>query len=478
MYSISKLTHPATAVEHALSCNFFHRAEKSLIVAGANVIRVFRLIPDVDPNKKERFADNRPPKMKLECLATYTLFGNVMSMQAVSLAGSQRDSLLISFRDAKLSVVEYDPEAHDLRTLSLHYFEEEDMRVAVRVRYLVTVPSTIAGNYTHSRDRQGHLGASGHTRLPLYSPPFEQSKLPTSSHLPLPPHTPQTTLPLTLAIDTAKDDRTEGTEQKATLLLKIFFPLRSSATLHWSLTRTTQGLPPLRNPTDCTLFPPPPWLDTSPPSPPLLTVKQHALFHRSLSDHLYGTCHCIYCREVIPTEKCFFSTSSPKPRPASLKKKKDSRKKLKRPKSRSLPRILKCGHNTMLFECSTIGMQDIQRFHQGFYDSSTKGGWTHHYHIPLVRVDPEGRCAVMLVYGRKLVVLPFRRETALDDPELSMADVKTGPGSSKAPVLASYMIVLKELDEKMDNVIDVQFLHGYYEPTLLILYEPVKTFPG
>lgn len=52
-----------------------------------------------------------------------------MSMQAVSLSGSARDSLLISFRDAKLSVVEYDPEAHDLRTLSLHYFEEEEMRV-------------------------------------------------------------------------------------------------------------------------------------------------------------------------------------------------------------------------------------------------------------------------------------------------------------------------------------------------------------
>ncbi|KAK7874284.1 hypothetical protein R5R35_007770 [Gryllus longicercus] len=236
MFSICKQSHPATAVEHALTCHFFNHSEKSLVVAGANIIRVFRLIPDVDPTKKEKFSESRPPKMKLECLATYTLFGNVMSMQAVSLAGSVRDSLLLSFRDAKLSVVEYDPEAHDLRTLSLHYFEEEDMR----------------------------------------------------------------------------------------------------------------------------------------------------------------------------------------------------------------------------------------------------GGWTHHYHIPVVRVDPEGRCAVMLVYGRKLVVLPFRREIAIDDPDLALGDVKPGNinANSRAPVLASYMIVLKELDEKMDNVIDVQFLHGYYEPTLLILYEPVRTFPG
>lgn len=235
MYSICKLTHPATGVEHALTCHFFSRTEKSLIVAGANIIRVYRLIPDVDPAcKKDVYTEKRPPKMKLECLATYSLFGNVTSMQAVSLSGSARDSLLISFRDAKLSVVEYDPEAHDLRTLSLHYFEEEEMR----------------------------------------------------------------------------------------------------------------------------------------------------------------------------------------------------------------------------------------------------GGWTQHHHIPMVRVDPEGRCAVMLVYGRKLVVLPFRRETALDDPELLDVKPCSSTINTKVPVLASYMIILKELDEKMDNVIDVQFLHGYYEPTLLILYEPVKTFPG
>lgn len=73
--------------------------------------------------------------MKLECLAQYTLHGNIMSMQAVHLIGSQRDSLLLSFRDAKLSVVEYDQDIHDLRTVSLHYFEEEEIRVRVLLEF-------------------------------------------------------------------------------------------------------------------------------------------------------------------------------------------------------------------------------------------------------------------------------------------------------------------------------------------------------
>ncbi|TGZ49690.1 Cleavage and polyadenylation specificity factor subunit 1 [Temnothorax longispinosus] len=232
MYSICKSTHPATGVEHAITCHFFNRTEKCLVVAGADVIRVFRLIPDVDMTRREKYTEMRPPKMKLECLAQYTLHGNIMSMQAVHLIGSQRDSLLLSFRDAKLSVVEYDQDIHDLRTVSLHYFEEEEI----------------------------------------------------------------------------------------------------------------------------------------------------------------------------------------------------------------------------------------------------KDGWTNHHHIPIVRVDPEGRCAVMLIFGRKLVVLPFRKDPSLDDGDL--LDTAKLSSSNKTPILSSYMIVLKTLEEKMDNVIDLQFLHGYYEPTLLILYEPVRTFSG
>lgn len=99
--------------------------------------------------------------------------------------------------------------------------------------------------------------------------------------------------------------------------------------------------------------------------------------------------------------------------------------------------------------------------------------------MPIVRADPENRCAVMTVFGRKLVVLPFRRENVMDDSDPAESKPMTsGAHGSKSPILASYMIVLKECIDKIDDVIDIQFLHGYYEPTLLILYEPLKTFSG
>lgn len=103
--------------------------------------------------------DAKARKEKLEQVAAFSLFGNVMSMASVQLVGASRDALLLSFKDAKvrpsemslsglkrdgvespliyffcllshqLSVVEYDPGTHDLKTLSLHYFEEPELRV-------------------------------------------------------------------------------------------------------------------------------------------------------------------------------------------------------------------------------------------------------------------------------------------------------------------------------------------------------------
>ncbi|XP_026144258.1 cleavage and polyadenylation specificity factor subunit 1 [Carassius auratus] len=129
MYAVYRQAHPPTAVEFAVYCNFISGREKNLLVAGTSQLCVYRVIYDVESSSKsEKSSDVKSRKEKLEQVACFSLFGNVMSMASVQLAGTNRDALLLSFKDAKLSVVEYDPGTHDLKTLSLHYFEEPELR--------------------------------------------------------------------------------------------------------------------------------------------------------------------------------------------------------------------------------------------------------------------------------------------------------------------------------------------------------------
>ncbi|CAD5218762.1 unnamed protein product [Bursaphelenchus okinawaensis] len=93
-----------------------------------------------------------------------------------------------------------------------------------------------------------------------------------------------------------------------------------------------------------------------------------------------------------------------------------------------------------------------------YEDEILKDGFTKVASTPIVRVDPLNRCAAMLIYGRHLAILPFVENTSKH--------------------LLSYTISLKSLDVKLDNIIDMVFLHGYYEPTLLLVYEPLKTTAG
>ncbi|XP_051925869.1 cleavage and polyadenylation specificity factor subunit 1 [Hippocampus zosterae] len=126
MYAVHRQAHTPTAVEFSVYCNFISSKEKNLVVAGTSQLFVYRIIHDVESSSKSDKPSAR--KEKLEQVACFSLFGNIMSMASVQLIGSSRDALLLSFKDAKLSVVEYDPATHDLKTLSLHYFEEPELR--------------------------------------------------------------------------------------------------------------------------------------------------------------------------------------------------------------------------------------------------------------------------------------------------------------------------------------------------------------
>ena len=101
MYSVIRTPHPATAVEHSIEAHFFGPWERNLVIAGANLLRVFRLIPDLsqddneDDNVKltnaavineqtgEVTVNGKPIKMRLECVASFTLNGEISDLQKV-----------------------------------------------------------------------------------------------------------------------------------------------------------------------------------------------------------------------------------------------------------------------------------------------------------------------------------------------------------------------------------------------------------
>ena len=123
---------------------------------------------------------------------------------------------------------------------------------------------------------------------------------------------------------------------------------------------------------------------------------------------------------------------------------------------------------------------------------------------PLVRVDPDNRCAAMLIHNTRLAILPFQQD------ELARSDKKQATGwdcvcvcvcvsvsvqqlavcnitncyvlSAFFPpissVFPSYIVDLTTVSDKVAQVRDIQFLYGYNKPTLCVLYETVPTWAG
>ena len=98
---------------------------------------------------------------------------------------------------------------------------------------------------------------------------------------------------------------------------------------------------------------------------------------------------------------------------------------------------------------------------------------------PIIRVDPQNRCAAMLIFSRQLLVFPFLRSQADQKEERKQVKFGDHACAQSSRIREPYVIDLQRvLDCKVVNVKDFAFLDGYYEPTVLILHSPKYTWGG
>ncbi|KAL8634723.1 MAG: hypothetical protein Q9226_009447, partial [Calogaya cf. arnoldii] len=151
MQCFTELT-PPTAVTHSLSLPFLSASANNLIVAKTSLLQIFSLKSvlhettatsessvqarrasfhgptSANPNTGALRHGERAPTTKLVLIAQYELSGVVTSLARVKLQASKSggEALLVSLRNAKLSLVEWDPERYSISTISIHLYERED----------------------------------------------------------------------------------------------------------------------------------------------------------------------------------------------------------------------------------------------------------------------------------------------------------------------------------------------------------------
>ena len=155
MQCYTELT-PPTAVTHSLALPFLSTSANNLIVAKTSLLQVFSLKSVVtnvsdDTNRNAQVSNHnqreeahgpdsslphsatakgdRVHTTKLVLVAQFELAGTITSLARVKILRSKSggEALLVALRDAKLSLVEWDPEKYSISTISIHYYEREDI---------------------------------------------------------------------------------------------------------------------------------------------------------------------------------------------------------------------------------------------------------------------------------------------------------------------------------------------------------------
>ncbi|EPS26038.1 hypothetical protein PDE_00974 [Penicillium oxalicum 114-2] len=131
---------PPSGVTHAVAVPFLSATAKNLIVIRSSLLQVFSLLSS--PSRLTDNVENHPTSAttttttpsqstgaKLVLEKEYPLPGTVTDLSRVKILDSKSggDAILLAVRNAKLSLIEWDPERHGISTISIHYYERDDL---------------------------------------------------------------------------------------------------------------------------------------------------------------------------------------------------------------------------------------------------------------------------------------------------------------------------------------------------------------
>ncbi|KAH7123814.1 CPSF A subunit region-domain-containing protein [Dendryphion nanum] len=138
---------PPTAVSHAIHLPFLSPKANNLVVAKNSLLQIFEFkatvtevssestsnVENATANLDTEAADvplqRTEHTSKLVLVGEFPLAGTVISLARIKAlhTKTRAECLLVAFRDAKLSLVEWDPETFNLHTISIHYYENPDL---------------------------------------------------------------------------------------------------------------------------------------------------------------------------------------------------------------------------------------------------------------------------------------------------------------------------------------------------------------
>ncbi|KAI1136113.1 CPSF A subunit region-domain-containing protein [Hypoxylon sp. FL0543] len=155
---------PPTAVTHSLCLPFITAQSNNLVVARASVLQIFATKPvsaELDKAQNAQLQSTRSNEhydtrvnddegleasflggdsvlvrsdrsnlTKLVLVAEFTLAGTITGLARIGskTTVSSGDALLVAFKDAKLSMIEWDPDKNSIITTSIHYYEQEELQ--------------------------------------------------------------------------------------------------------------------------------------------------------------------------------------------------------------------------------------------------------------------------------------------------------------------------------------------------------------